>query len=149
MLIPEYPESYGIYYAGIKIPSWLPDALDCNTNDEFFALYAEGDWYDGIADGMADSQLIQLLFHKVGSIRKSECLLFRQKNNSWGGYIGDGIRISSWMELRLGDDPYQQNFIEYESLSESEILEADKHDEWLSMNRKHIKKRMKIYLDNI
>jgi hypothetical protein len=103
----ELPEKYGIEKGSLILPLWAYEGFYYTFaaspyRSQFFAVYKEGDWFDGRKNGQgkAGFGVAELLNEIVAPDPRHAVMLMRLPNNQgWQTYFADNQRIGAWMEL--------------------------------------------------
>lgn len=103
----QQPEKYGIEKGSLILPLWAFEGFfylyaTYPYNSKYFALFKEGDWFDGRenGEGKAASGTAELLNEIVAPNPDDAVLLLRLENNQgWQTYYGNHKHIEAWMEL--------------------------------------------------
>jgi len=99
---PEPPEAYGVAKSNLELPLWADGALGYYFDGQFFAVYHEGDWFDGMADGEGWSgYALPRLLHTKLSTLDEEAVLLCKENGVWQCYKGRTEAVGAWMELHV------------------------------------------------
>ena len=104
---PEPPEKYGIEKGQFVLPLWAFEGFFYYFaiypfNSRFFALYKEGDWFDGRENGhgIAASGMAELINEIEAPDPNHAVMLWKLEDGTgWQTYIADKERIEAWMEL--------------------------------------------------
>lgn len=108
----ESPDKYGIKKLNILLPHWLDNAVGYYLNLSFFAIFKEGDWFDGRknGDGWAGVEFTANLFDSL-RIPNKQSILFVRQEEGWEVHYSDANQICAWMELHAPSKEYQDDDI--------------------------------------
>ena len=94
----EMPTAYGIDLLLTKVPYDIKHAAIYYQNYDAFAVYPEGDWFDGYNGGWSGIVFANNLYAACKP-KKNHVLLFDQVGNTYNLYAAESERVGSWLEL--------------------------------------------------
>ena len=94
----EMPTAYGIDLLLEKVPSDIKHAAIYYQNYDAFAVYPEGDWFDGYNGGWSGVVFARNLYEACNP-KENHILLFDRVGSTYNLYSAEPERIESWLEL--------------------------------------------------
>lgn len=153
---PEPPETYGIEKGQLILPLWAFEGFFYYFavypfNSTFFALYKEGDWFDGRENGQgkAASGMAELINEIEAPDPNHAVMLWkREDGRGWQTYIADKENIEAWMELHAPTDKHDTSD-KMTSIIKPENLEIDEEAADRSMRGIVAQRnRLRIWIEN-
>jgi len=96
----EDPEIYGIVKINLHLPRWLNHAIGYECSHlQPFSIFREGDWFDGVNEGVGESDAIALIFESIPEYMDGVLFIFDRQLKTWTVYAAEAQQISAWLEL--------------------------------------------------
>jgi len=153
----EAPEKYGIEKTNLRLPGWLNHAIGYENPDfQPFSIFREGDWFDGVDEGIGESDAIALIFESIPSHKDGGLLIFDHALKKWVVYASEARQVSAWLELYKGSKKSGSKINEPEDMHltaekiEIKLQNMDNNDKKILLeklkNRIAYKQRLSIFL---
>jgi len=96
----ESPEIYGIEKSTLKLPKWTNKAVGINHDEnQPFAIFREGDWFDGVNEGVGEMDAITYILNLIPESMDSALLIYDKAGERWVVYYSEATQICAWIEL--------------------------------------------------
>lgn len=95
----EPPDRLGISRLHVPALLFADIAMGYPLGFPQFAIYRDGDWFDGANEGWADKDMVRTVFAMLPIRRDCELLLVKHPDGRWGMLAEQEDRIGAWLEL--------------------------------------------------